>query len=106
MDNLVRYCIDIGYKRFLTYKCNRKNKTIIRRHMVSNKDVEKYNLYKYCFYYSGRYEIRRIVAKELSIIANILQHNPDYYFGERMKELDNKLFKDKKIIRAEKLRKI
>ncbi len=43
MHNLIQYCCNKGLEHFLDFKFERKSRVIMREHLVSKKDVFKYN---------------------------------------------------------------
>ena len=76
MDNFIRYCCDKGLDNFTDFKFERKSRTIMKEHFVSNKDVVKYNLYPYVqpdkF---GRFKIPKFLLRKFSNLMSDISND-------------------------------
>lgn len=108
MHNLVRYCGDKGFDKFIRFKFERKSKFIMVEHFVSNDDVRKYGLHLYVnrdrF---GRYKLSKYVSKKLSFICEFMLHNGNesdiiYILQDIDKNINKSIYKQ----RLQKLKKL
>lgn len=84
MHNLIQYCCNKGLEHFLDFKFERKSRVIMREHLVSKKDVFKYNLQPYIIVDKyGRYKLPKYFLRLLNAI--IINSSNGYIQNDRCK---------------------